>query len=81
MMRRMFGSIGRALWADQYGAPALIGRLLSEYARPHWLGYLFSFALMAIAAGCTSYMAYLVGHAVNEAYLAHDFAAIRGLIL
>ena len=79
MMRRMFGSIGRALWADQYGAPALIGRLLSEYARPHWLGYLFSFALMAIAAGCTSYMAYLVGHAVNEAYLAHDFAAIAAV--
>ncbi|HEY7245507.1 MAG TPA: ABC transporter ATP-binding protein [Xanthobacteraceae bacterium] len=77
----MLALINRALWTDRYGAPALIRRLLVEHASAHWLSYVVSFALMGIAAGCTSYMAYLVGHAVNEAYLAHDFAAIVAVSL
>ncbi len=77
----MLASINRALLENPYGAPALIRRLLVEHASAHWASYAVSFALMAIAAGCTSYMAYLVGHAVNEAYLARDFAAILAVSL
>ncbi len=77
----MFASIKRALWEDRNGAPALIRRLVVEHAWPHRWAYLASFALMGIAAGCTSYMAYLLGRAVNQAYSAHDFAVILAVSL
>jgi ATP-binding cassette, subfamily B, bacterial MsbA len=75
----MFDSIYRSLWADRYGTPNLIHRLLAEYASRHWLSYTVTFALMAIAAGCTAFIAYLIGHAVDETYLSDNFGAIIGI--
>jgi ATP-binding cassette, subfamily B, bacterial MsbA len=42
----------------------------------HWRLYAGAFALMAIAAACTSVSAYLLGNIINEAYLNKDLNAI-----
>jgi subfamily B ATP-binding cassette protein MsbA len=75
----MFKSKLASLFADPYGAPALIRRLLAEQGVAHWRRYAVSFVLMAIAAGCTSFSAYLIGQLVNQAYVQRDFPSIVGL--
>ena len=68
----------KGLFADPYGAPALIRRLVSEYGVANWKRYAFAFALMGVAAACMALTAYLFGHVVNEAYVNRDF---RGLAI
>jgi ATP-binding cassette subfamily B protein len=58
---------------SRYTTAALIRRLLFEHALTHWRLYAFSFALMAVAAGCTAFTAYLLGDFVNQAYLHKNF--------
>src|SRR5437763_1012245 len=65
-----------SLFADPYGAPAIVRRLLTEEGVKHWRGYAVSFLLMSIAAGCTSISASLIGQLVNQAYVPRDFAGI-----
>jgi ATP-binding cassette, subfamily B, bacterial MsbA len=72
----MFKSKLASLFADPYGAPALIRRLLTEQGLEHWRRYAVSFLLMGIAAGCTSFSAYLIGQLVNQAYVQRDFPGI-----
>ena len=69
----------RALWAEPYGTPSLIRRLLIEYGSRHWLSYAVTFLLMGTAAACTAFAAYLIGHVVNKTHLSHDFGAIIAL--
>jgi hypothetical protein len=69
----------RALWAEPYGTPSLIRRLLVEYGSRHWLSYAVTFLLMGTAAACTAFAAYLIGHVVNKTHLSHDFGAIIAL--
>ena len=59
----------------------MIRRIFSEEASRHWLSYVVNFALMGIVAGCTALSAYLIGHVVNEIYMAHNFAALLALSL
>ncbi len=68
----------KALFADPYGAPALIRRLVSEYGVANWKRYAVAFGLMGVAAACMALTAYLFGHVVNEAYVNRDF---RGLAI
>ena len=68
-----------SLFADPYGVPAIVRRLLTEEGVKHWRGYALSFLLMGIAAGCTSISAYLIGQLVNQAYVQRDFAGIVAL--
>src|ERR1700694_5008284 len=68
-----------SLFADPYGAPALVRRLLTEQGLDNWRRYAVSFALMGIAAGCTAFSAYLIGQLVNRAYVQRDFPGIVGL--
>jgi ATP-binding cassette, subfamily B, bacterial MsbA len=75
----MFKSKLASLFADPYGAPALIWRLLSEQGIQHWRRYAVSFALMGVAAGCTAFSAYLIGQLVNQAYVQRDFPGIVAL--
>ena len=75
----MFKSKLASLFADPYGAPALLRRLFADQGLEHWRGYAVSFVLMGIAAGSTSFSAYLIGQLVNSAYLQRDFGAIVGL--
>ena len=75
----MFKSKLASVFADPYGAPALVRRLLTEQGLEHWRRYAVSFVLMGIAAGCTAFSAYLIGQLVNQAYVQRDFPGIVGL--
>jgi ABC-type multidrug transport system fused ATPase/permease subunit len=66
----------RGLFADPSGSPALLRRLLIEHGSSHWRRYLFSFALMAVSAGCTAAMAFIVGPGIDEAYTQRRFAGV-----
>ena len=74
-MRPMF----KSLFADPYGAPFLIRRLLIEHGRANWQRYVFSLALMLVAAAVTAASAVLIGSIVNQAYLRKDFPELVGL--
>ncbi|TMJ04777.1 MAG: ABC transporter ATP-binding protein [Alphaproteobacteria bacterium] len=66
----------QSLFADPYGAPALIRRLLAEHALRHRKLYVVAFALMGVAALCTALSAYLLGDVVNQAYVHKNFNAL-----
>jgi subfamily B ATP-binding cassette protein MsbA len=61
---------------DPYSAPALIRRLLTEHGIAQWRAYAFVIVMMGIMALCTAAAAYLVGHAVNEAYVSRNLPAV-----
>ncbi len=69
-------SLGARLFADPNGSPALIRRLLAEHARSHWRAYAISLTFMAVGAACTASAAYLIGHGINEAYVARSFQGV-----
>jgi ATP-binding cassette, subfamily B, bacterial MsbA len=62
---------------ENYSALALIRRLLSEQGFVHWRKYVVAFALMAVAAGCTAFSAYLIGDVINQAYVNRS---LRGIV-
>jgi ATP-binding cassette, subfamily B, bacterial MsbA len=66
----------QSLFADPYGAPALIRRLLAEHASRHRKLYVFAFLMMGVAAACTGLSAYLLGDVVNQAYVHKNFQAL-----
>src|SRR4051794_32410206 len=66
----------QSLFADPYGAPALIRRLLAGHALRHRKLYIMAFLLMGIAAACTALSAYLLGSVVNQAYAHKNFHAL-----
>jgi len=66
----------KPLFADPYGAPALIRRLLADHALRHRKLYITAFVLMGIAAACTALSAYLLGDVVNQAYVHKNFHAL-----
>src|SRR5256885_15927605 len=61
---------------SRYTTAAMVRRLFLEHALTHWRLYAIAFVLMAIAAGCTAFTAYLLGDFVNQAYLHKNFHAI-----
>src|SRR5579871_973716 len=69
----------RKLFADPNGSPALIRRLFLEHGRSHWRRYAVSFAMMAAGAGCTAGTAFIVGHGIDEAYAARNFAGVAAV--
>ena len=62
--------------ADTESSYKLIRRLVTEYGVKHWKSYAVAFVLMAISAGGTALIAYLMGTIVNKAYVDRSFAAI-----
>src|SRR5689334_14654172 len=58
---------------ERYSALALIRRLLTEQGLTHWRLYAIAFVLMAVAAGCTALIAYLLGDFINQAYVHKNF--------
>jgi ATP-binding cassette subfamily B protein len=67
------------VFADPYGTPAMIRRLLTEYGLGHWRRYATAFTLMAVSASCTALSAYLMGQVVNVAYVNRNFPGIVAL--
>src|SRR5256885_13536331 len=72
MMAKRF----QPLFADPYGTPALIRRLLAEQALQHRSRYAVAFLMMGVAAACTALSAYLLGDVVNQAYVHKNFHAL-----
>ncbi len=66
----------RELFADPNGSPALIRRLLVEHGSGHWRRYAVSFAMMAVGAGCTAGMAFIIGPGIDQAYTERNFAGV-----
>src|ERR1700760_5099219 len=66
----------RKITDDPYGAAVLIRRLATEQGAIYWRRYLAAFALMGIAAGATSLSAYLLGEAINKAYIDKNIPGI-----
>ena len=58
---------------SRYTTATLIRRLLFEHALTHWRLYVVAFVLMALAAGCTAFIAYLLGDFINQAYVHKNF--------
>ncbi|HEY7230388.1 MAG TPA: ABC transporter ATP-binding protein [Pseudolabrys sp.] len=61
---------------ERYSAFTLIRRLLAEQGLVHWRKYLVAFILMAVAAGCTAFSAYLIGDVINQAYVNRNLPGI-----
>src|SRR5215469_15376894 len=59
----------RKITDDPYGAAILIRRLVMEQGAVYWRRYLLAFGLMGIAAGVTSLSAFILGEAINKAYV------------
>jgi ATP-binding cassette, subfamily B, bacterial MsbA len=74
-MGSMLKGLLQKLFPDQ-DALRLVKRLALEQGAPHWQRYAFAFAFMGVAAACTGATAYLVGTAINAAYLERNFPAI-----
>jgi ATP-binding cassette subfamily B protein len=72
----MFTAKLNSLFADRYGAPALVRRLVTEHGLGNSRQYLMALVLMGITAGCTSACAYLIGQGINDAYNQQDFPAV-----
>src|SRR6201999_897692 len=66
----------RKITDDPYGAAILIRRLASEQGAIYWRRYLLAFALMGIAAGATSLLAYLLGGGIHKAYIDKNIPGI-----
>jgi len=66
----------RKITDDPYGAAILIRRLIMEQGTTYWRRYLTAFVLMGVAAGATSLSAYILGQAVNQAYVAKNVPGI-----
>jgi ATP-binding cassette subfamily B protein len=69
----------KSLFADPNGTPALVWRLLVENARPHRREYAFAYVLMAIMAAATGASAYLLGKAINQAYVDRNFVGVTAV--
>jgi ATP-binding cassette subfamily B protein len=61
---------------ERYSAFALIRRLLTEQGLTHWRKYVLAFIMMAVAAGCTAFSAYLIGDVINQAYVNRNLPGI-----
>jgi len=72
-------SMIRPLFADPYGAPSLIRRVLVEHGLSNWKRYAAALVLMAVAAAVTATSAFLFGDVVNQTYLRKDFTALAVL--
>ncbi len=64
------------LVSDPNGVLSLSLRLLKENGRDHWQHFGLALFWMIVAAACTAASAYLIGHAINEAYINRSFIGI-----
>lgn len=74
----------RKITDEPYAAAILIRRLVTEQGAAYWRRYLYAFLLMGVAAGATSLSAYLLGEAINKAYVDKNvpgIAIFSGIIL
>lgn len=68
--------MARSASPDSETSYQLIRRLVTEYGAKHWKQYAVAFVFMAVSAGGTALIAYLMGTIVNKAYVDRSFHAI-----
>ena len=74
----------KSWFADPYGAPSLVRRVVVDHFFGNLKGYFWAFALMVVAAAATVAMPVFFGDVVNQAYLRKNFpdlVAVCGLIV
>ena len=62
--------------ADPTSMVSVVARLANDHGRPYWQRYALAFAYMALGAGCTAATAYLIGTAIDQAYVSRSFYGI-----
>ena len=72
----MFETLKERAFADPYSAVSLIRRLLKTHVIGHRGPYAFVLTMMGIMAASVAAMAYLIGNAVNEAYVSRNIGAV-----
>jgi len=77
----MFDKIQQKIFRDPYSTPSLIRRLLREHVQEHWSSYGFIAVMMLVMGACTTAGVYLIGHAVNEAYLGRNITGVVGVCI
>jgi ABC-type multidrug transport system fused ATPase/permease subunit len=75
----MFNLLKKKAFADPYSAPSLIRRLLADHAITQWRSYVFVAIMMGLMAACTAAAAYLIGSAVNAAYVSRNITAVASV--
>jgi ABC-type multidrug transport system fused ATPase/permease subunit len=75
----MFDVLKKRAFDDPYSAPSLIRRLLADHAITQWRSYAFVSVMMGVMAACTTAAAYLIGSAVNSAYVSRDITAVASV--
>jgi len=73
---RMIAKSTESLFAGRYAAPTLIRRLLTEHALRYRKLYAAAFVLMGLAAAATAMIAYVMGDAINAAYIDRNMSNI-----
>src|SRR5665213_737230 len=69
----MLSALKSKLFRYPEGSPVLIHRLLRDYGRRYWKQYAKAVVWMVVGAACVSACAYLLGSAINQAYVARNF--------
>src|ERR1700678_2270713 len=72
------GSIRRTFGLS-YSAPSMVRRLVVEHGLEQWRSYSFVALMMAVTAGCISAAAYLLGHAINLAYVSRSMSGVMSV--
>src|SRR5258705_1307810 len=72
----MWHDLTNRLFADPQGDPALIRRAVRDYGVRYWKRYAVAFAWMAVSAACLAATTYLIGGAVNRAYIDRSFIGV-----
>ena len=63
------------------GMLALIRRILRDYAKRYWTLYTTAVMWMGVSAGCVSASAYLLGSAINHAFVDRNFPSVVALAI
>jgi ATP-binding cassette subfamily B protein len=70
-----------SLFSDSSGELVLVQRLLRDYTSRYWKRYGVAVAWMAIGAACVSASAYLLGSAINAAFLGRSFPGVATIAI
>ena len=73
---RMLPYLKQKLMGNPDSVASLCLRLFKENGRNHWRHFALALFWMIVASACTAASAYLIGHAINEAYVNRSFIGI-----
>jgi ABC-type multidrug transport system fused ATPase/permease subunit len=72
----MLSALKSRLFFYPVGSAVVIQRLLRDYGGRYWKQYAKAVVWMVVGAACVSACAYLLGSAINQAYVARNFPGV-----